>query len=572
MVKRIVSFFQRLNWPLRTKLGLALSILLACFVINGLLSFLLILRIQSIQDEQELTARYLGRIQRYSLIYSTGQLKTYSDAIFFTKTTNIFDNYKTLISDELQKRNKSEPFLGSLAFDTQFEQVYTTAQQYFQEIEDLARANQVSTAAARWPTYQPTFTSVTDLLAGQTEALNQIRVSEEQAVSDELKIALVRIAIVTGVSVLLALLILFLLQRVIVRPLNRLEDGLRQLSQGHFNRLDGQIINRDEIGHLAASFQAAVSSVEQVVQGVQITGTLRNVTEKLAVVSKQQQSGATEQITALTQVVASLQELGQAAAQIASTTADVAESSNQTLIQIERVAQSGVNSQVRTQEVTEVVNLTIDRIEQVGQQVEEFSRSMIELNSQAAAINKVVELLGAIAEEVHLLALNASIESASAGEFGERFRVVAREIKELARRANRSTHEAQELVSGVQLSSQSTSQMVEKGKSLISTIYEANSQLNSSLTGLEASSQEVADAVMTLLAMANQVNERTEEIKQATQQQHTANEQVLAAIRSVSEVADQTAASTDQIAASAAQLDNLTTQLSRVLSQVRTAA
>ncbi len=571
MFKRLVSTLQGMRWPLRTKLGLALGILLVCFVINGLLSFFLIHSIQDSQDKQELTNHYLEHLQRYELIYNNGQLKTYSDAIFISNNTNIFDNFESVISNELQKRDKTIPLLGSTAFDVQFEQAYLEASKKFKEVGDLSRANQVKTAVERWPSFATTFKTVTDLLANQNKLLTQTRLEDEQKVTDELKSATFRIAIMAFLSVTLALSILILLQHVIVRPLNQLQSGLVKLSQGRFDRLDGQIINRDEIGNLAASFQAAVGSLEKVIQGVQITGALRNVTEKLAVVSKQQQGGSSEQIAALTQVLASMKELGQAAAQIANTTADVAGLSNQTLVQIERVAQSGINSQERTVEVTSVVNLTLNRIEEVGHQVEEFSRAMTHLNNQAAAINKVVELLGSIAEEVHLLALNAAIEAASAGEYGERFRVVAREIKDLAHRANRSTYQAQELVSGVQQSSQSTSLMVEKGRSLISTIYDANNQLNSSLNGLEVSSQEVAEAVETLHAMASQVNQRTEEIKQATKQQHLASEQVLAAIRSASEVADQSADSTNLIAASAHQLDNLTHQLSGVLSQVQVA-
>lgn len=572
MFKRLVTSLQRLRWPLRTKLGLAFGIVLVSFVINGGVSLFLLRLIQDSEDNQRVTTTYLERIQRYDLIYNTSQLNTYSDAVFSNNSRIVRDNFKYLITEELQKRDKRLPLLGSTAFDAQFEQAYLAAFTHFVAVEDMARASQLKTAAELWPSYVPDFNKVTDLLASQNKLLAQARFEADQAVQNAASLTTFLITGMTIISLALVLFMLLILQHVIVRPLNHLQAGLAELSQGRFDRTAGQVLNRDEVGKLAASFQAAVGSLEQVIQGVQITGALRNVTEKLAIISKQQQSGSSEQIAALTQVMASMQELGQTAAQIAATTADVAGLSNQTLVQIERVAQSGINSQERTLEVTSVVNLTVNRIEVIGQQVEEFSRAMIHLNTQAAAINKVVEFLGSIAEEVHLLALNAAIEAASAGEYGERFRVVAREIKDLAHRANRSTQEAQELVSGVQQSSQSTSLLVEKGRSLISTVYEANSQLNFSLNGLELSSQEVAEAVRALQEMANQVNARAEEIKQATQQQHTASEQVLVAIRSAGEVAEQTAGSTNLIVSSSTQLDNLTDQLGRVLNKVQVAA
>ncbi|MDB5080256.1 MAG: hypothetical protein JWP00_2180 [Chloroflexi bacterium] len=569
MFKSLVSSLQHLRWPLRNKLGLAFGVVLVSFVFNGMVSLYLLTLIRQSEDQRILANLYLERNQRYDLIYNSGQLVTYSDAVFTNNSRIIRDNFAALINTELQKRNKNVPFLGSTTFDSKFEQAYLVALVHFVEISELARTNQIKVATERWPTYDADFKRVTDLLLSQMSQLEKERSGAETTVVNASNLATITICTLTVLSIALALFMLLILQHVIVRPLNRLQEGLNELGRGRFDHTAVQVVNRDEVGNLAASFQAAVVNIEKVFQGVQITGTLRNVTEKLAIISKQQQSGSAEQIAAMTQVMASMQELGQTAVQIANSTADVAGLSNQTLVHIERVAQSGIHSQERTMEVSAVVNLTVNRIEEIGQQVDEFGRAMTHLNTQAITINKVVELLRTIAEEVHLLALNAAIEAASAGEYGERFRVVAREIKDLANRSNKSTQEAQELVSEVQQSSQSTSALVEQGRVLIATIYEANSQLNYSLNGLEMSSQEVAEAARALLSMANQVNARAEEIKQATQQQQIASEQVLGAIRSASEVAEQTANSTNLIVDSSNQLDNLTYQLGGVLSQVQ---
>lgn len=572
MLKGLVSAIQRLHWPLRVKLGLAFGIVLVIFLINGAVSLILLNLIKSSEDSQRQATVSLERVQRYDLIFNNGQLSIYYDAIFYSPRRSTGDNFRTIIIQEMNNRDPSQPFLGSTAFDAEFQKAYQDASAKLYEEDVFLRNGQFQTAKERWPTYGPIFDKVTTMLKSQMAFLTQARDDAIQQSINAINLSTYLIIGLTLFSILLAIAILVLLQHAVIRPLLQLQGGLLRLAQGHFDRMDGQIVNRDEIGNLASSFQKAVGSIENVLQGVQITGNLRDVTAKLAVVSKQQQSGTAAQTAALSQVLTSMQELGQTAAMIATTTSDVAGLSQETLVQIDRVAQSGVNSQERTNEVSTVVTMTIHRVEEIGQQVEEFSRAMNELNGQATAINKVVELLGSIAEEVHLLALNAAIEAASAGEYGERFRVVAREIKDLAHRANRSTQEAQNLVFEVQQSSQSTQQLVERGRSLISTVHDANTRLSMSLTGLETSSQEVAEAVHSLVSMANQVNERTEEIRQATQQQHTASEQVLIAIRSVSEVADQTATSTELIVTSSSELDNLTDQLGSVLNRVQLAA
>jgi len=76
------------------------------------------------------------------------------------------------------------------------------------------------------------------------------------------------------------------------------------------------------------------------------------------------------------------------------------------------------------------------------------------LGNASAAIGDVIRIISGIAEQTNLLALNATIEAARAGEVGRGFAVVANEVKELARETATATQRVSDQITGIQASSQ----------------------------------------------------------------------------------------------------------------------
>ncbi|TQS40493.1 methyl-accepting chemotaxis protein [Cryptosporangium phraense] len=76
------------------------------------------------------------------------------------------------------------------------------------------------------------------------------------------------------------------------------------------------------------------------------------------------------------------------------------------------------------------------------------------LGNASAAIGDVIRIISGIAEQTNLLALNATIEAARAGEVGRGFAVVANEVKELARETAEATQKVSDQITGIQASSQ----------------------------------------------------------------------------------------------------------------------
>jgi methyl-accepting chemotaxis protein len=570
MLNIVVVPLQKLGWSLRAKLGLAFGPVLACFILNGVISALLLFNIQTSNANYRDNSVYLEKVQRLDLAYRS-ELSTYSDVIFFTKVSFIRDSFKSLIVNEMTGDNLATNDESDRQFNKTFASLYGVAYDHFLELEDAIRAKDFDTATAKWQKFSPDFDKISQLLTQYQKHLVAEQSGLQQEVDSNIWLSLGTLVGLTLISLLFTVLTLKLADGVMVQPLNTLQRALRRVAEGDIQQ-QVEVANHDEIGSLALSFSSAVTVLQQVLRGVQIGESLGLVTRQLSEVSQQQAAGSTEQVTALTQVMTAMQELGHTAAQIADNAAQVAALTRASQEQTQVVAQAGQLSQERSHEMVEVVESTLQGVDLVSAQVGQVCNRMRELAVQAESVNKVVSLLGAIAGEVHLLALNAAIEAAGAGEYGERFKQVARQVKSLAERANQATVEATGLIRAVQQSSQTALSEAVESQGQVGAVLAANSEIRPRLHELEQSAGQVSQVVGELEAIARQVTQRADEIKLATAQQRVSNEQVIISARSVGAIASQTATLSKHTATSSSQLAGLSQQLQGILSQIQLAA
>lgn len=567
MLQHIIARLQRLNCSARRKVGLAFAIILVGFVANCLISIFLLYNISSTEEHQRQNTVYLQRLQRYSLAYQS-ELSIYSGTIFVTRANHINDGSKDVIFSSLTDSLGAGPSKADRQFESHFSNLYSIVFDHFSALETLITNNNFDEARQQWLKFQPDFDKLNQFLSSEEKRLNTASTNGTNAIATAIFLSVVTIISTTILSLLLALFMLFLIGKVLIQPLNKLQQALKQVAEGDLDQ-QLEILNRDEVGELAHSFKQALLSLQKVFRSVQISENLRNVTQQLAVVTQQQTVGSQDQVAALTQVRGAMQELGRTADMIASSAAQVAGLTGTTLNQIQQVAEAGQVSQQKSHQMVAVVESTLRGVERVSEQVTEFNQVMQELNVQSQAIGKIVELISSIAKEVHILALNASIEAAGAGEYGGRFQMVAREIKQLANRANRATVEANQLISHVQTTNQLALSQVCEGQNEVLLVIEANADLRQNLQALEDSAEQVERSVVSLLEFASQVRDQTDEIKQATQQQRISSQQVITSTQLVESIAEQASGSTVQIAINSVELANLADLLNGVMSQVK---
>ena len=176
-----------------------------------------------------------------------------------------------------------------------------------------------------------------------------------------------------------------------------------------------------------------------------------------------------------------------------------------------------------------------------SEQMGKLTKAVEEINESTQAISKVIQLIEDIASQTDILALNAAIEAARAGDSGRGFAIVADEVSKLASQSTSSVKETnsfikksieksvlgvdiaketalalQEIVSGIQINSQLTKEIVdgseEQNKSIdiinvgIAEILESVQQNSATAEEFSAESEAINSDSMTLKQLMNNFN------------------------------------------------------------------
>ncbi|QUE85862.1 methyl-accepting chemotaxis protein [Exiguobacterium alkaliphilum] len=554
--RRVRPKKQRGRSSMRRKMAVALvPTIIALLLVGGLGSY----QLQRATSDYD---RVLNEGVKQMLIAEDLAL-TVTDAERYLNYYLLVSNPKTLISleatqakrDELMSSLKAasadETVLGKIADLEKFNQHLDTemarAIDLRQQQDEIGFKTVLNTSVT--PTTDRVRMTVTDLVAHQTELLAE----ETDAVQAGAGQSIVWMIVISVIGVGVGVFSLIALQKLFLRPINRLVKEARVVAEGDLTGGDIDVESNDELGDLVSAFNDMKRN---------LVGLIRQVgaaSEKVTAYSENLYS-STDHVATTTQGVAGLFEEMNLAAQVLARRAEEGTSGvNQAVLGLNQIAAAsqGVNEQtIHTLEAAsgglETIQLAEARMQEI-QRANDLTEQMVKrLSNQSLEIEKITRSITAITEQTNLLALNAAIEAARAGEHGKGFAVVAAEVRKLAEESKQSAKQIQAVVGDIQRDTKQVEsafdvtsghvtngvaqmgEVAEAFKEIVSVIQETSRQMGEIAAATEevsANTTEVAVSVEDMSTNAMSTQQRVEEAGANVEQQ-------LAAIQEINGIAE----------------------------------
>ncbi|MCA0405262.1 MAG: methyl-accepting chemotaxis protein [Proteobacteria bacterium] len=372
-------------------------------------------------------------------------------------------------------------------------------------------------------------------LAGETK--------EAKAVIDHMEIAN---EILGGISLLIAVAVVFLIVRTIARPIVTMTTAMRAVAAKDYAAIIPAEGQRDELGdmaHALATFRDGLIAndrmeAEEARRREEQAQRARAIESAISDFERTAESVMLTISSASTELAAAANDLSNSAQESTMEAASVAAASHQASANVNGVAAAGEELNATAGEIARQLGAATQSIRTAVERMRATDTEVQALAIAADKIGSVVELINNLAAQTNLLALNATIEAARAGEAGRGFAVVASEVKNLAAQTSKATTDIATIVSEIRSVTNSTIDSIQAIDGSLQTIDRVSTEISGTVAQQQTATLEIASNVREAAQGTEDVSRSIAHVSSAAGNTAAASSQVLSAATELSQQAE----------------------------------
>ena len=363
--------------------------------------------------------------------------------------------------------------------------------------------------------------------------------------------------IIFSVIILLAAAIItFFVSRRIVRPITRVTETLKDISEGEGD-LTKRIINnsKDEVGDLSRYFNLTLDKIRDLVV------IIRNEAEKLSQTGQDLANDMNETASAMNEITSTIQSIKGRVINQSASVSETHATMEQLTANINKLDGHVENQNINVNQASAAIEEMVANIQSVTKTLvsnssnvkilleasevgsaglNEMAADIKEITNESQGLLEINKVISDIASQTNLLSMNAAIEAAHAGDAGRGFAVVADEIRKLAESSSEQSR----------------------------TIKNVLMKMKNAIDKISASAENVLTNFEAIDTSVRIVAKQEENIRGAMEEQGQGSKQVLSGISEVTEISRQVKSGSNEMLSGAKEVITESTNLEMVTQEI----
>lgn len=368
------------------------------------------------------------------------------------------------------------------------------------------------------------------------------------------------------VIIVLAFVMAFVMAGNITKPIKKVTERMRALSEGKLNHELFETQLRDESGQLMEATNELNLQMNVLINQLQdVSSTVGRHSDELSQSAVEVSNGAD-------QIAITMGELADGSESQATHASELSEGMHVLNTEMTKALGQGQAAHSETADVLaltkegqSLMKASVEAMKNIDRVIKGSVTRVEELNTNAQSISKMVSVIEDIAEQTNLLALNASIEAARAGEHGKGFSVVANEVRKLAEQVATSVKDITGTVDTIQTSSIQVNNDLKDGYGVVTSGTEKINQTNATFNKINTAVNSTASSIDQIVTSLNQVSTETTRLLSAVEEVASISEESAAGVEETSASVEEMNGSMQTIADGAKDLTGLVDNLKQIV-------